>query len=113
MKEAIAPRGKEVQQRAAPAFVIAAGICWGIIGLFSYALKDAGLSAVQIAALRCLVAGVTLGGFLLVRDPIKLRVRLRDLWMFVGTGVISFALFNVCYFLCMQQSTLAVSCTLL
>lgn len=113
MKEAIAPRGKEVQWKAAPALVVAAGVCWGIIGLFSYALKDAGLSAMQIAALRCLAAGVTLGGVLLIRDPGKLRVRLRDLWMFMGTGVISFALFNVCYFLCMQQSTLAVSVTLL
>ena len=113
MKEAIVPRGKEVQQRAAPAFVIAAGICWGIIGLFSYALKDAGLSAVQIASLRCLLAGLALGGFLLIRDPVKLRVRLCDLWIFVGSGVVSFALSNVCYFLCMQQSTLAVSCTLM
>ena len=50
MKKAIVSCGKEAQQRAAPAFVIAAGVCWGIIGLFSYALRDAGLSAVQIAS---------------------------------------------------------------
>lgn len=113
MKKTIVSCGKEAQQSAAPAFVIAAGICWGIIGLFSYALKDAGLSAVQIASLRCLTAGLALGGFLLIRDPGKLRVRLCDLWIFVGSGVVSFALSNVCYFLCMQQSTLAVSCTLM
>lgn len=113
MKKTVISHGKDVQQKAAPAFVIAAGVCWGIIGLFSYALKDAGLSAVQIASLRCLVAGLTLGGFLLIRDPGKLYVRLCDLWIFVGSGVVSFALSNVCYFLCMQQSTLAVSCTLM
>ena len=106
-------RPHKLGQFTAPAFVIAAGVCWGIIGLFSYALRDAGLSAVQIASLRCLVAGLTLGGFLLIRDPGKLRVRLCDLWIFVGSGVVSFALSNVCYFLCMQQSTLAVSCTLM
>ena len=113
MKEQISFRTGEKHWKLAPVLVIAAGICWGIIGLFSYGLKDAGLSALQIAALRCLTAGLCLGGFLLLTDRRLLRVHPRDLWMFVGTGVVSFALFNVCYFLCMQQSTLAVSCTLL
>lgn len=94
MKEQISFRTGEKHWKLAPVLVIAAGICWGIIGLFSYGLKDAGLSALQIAALRCLTAGLCLGGFLLLTDCRLLRVHPRDFWMFVGTGVVSFALFN-------------------
>lgn len=94
-------------------YVLAAGTCWGVIGLFSHSLAAAGFSALEIAALRCMVAGLAALAALLIKDRSLLKVRLRDLWMFAGTGILSFAMFNVLYFLCMQKSTLAVSCTLL
>lgn len=97
----------------APLLVVAAGVCWGLMGLFLAPLREAGVSALQIAGLRCLTAGGGMTLFLLVVDRQRLKVRVRDLWMFLGTGVFSFALFNVCYLLCMEWSTLSVACTLL
>ena len=110
MKEQISFRTGEKRWKLAPVLVIAAGICWGVIGLFSYGLKDAGLSALQIAALRCLTAGLCLGGFLLLTVRRLLLVHPRDLWMFVGTGVVSF-LFQIfyCAATCGKQMTGGVS----
>ena len=43
----------------------------------------------------------------------ELKVRWKDLWCFVGTGILSVAFFNVCYFTCMHYATLSVAAILL
>mgnify|MGYP002441217819 CR=1 FL=1 len=43
----------------------------------------------------------------------KLRVRLRDLWCFAGTGIVSLLLFSWCYFSGMQEASLSVMAVLL
>ena len=97
----------------APVLVALAGFTWGLIGLFSHELRRVGLSALQITHWRNIVAGATLFIFLLVRDRSLLRINIKDAWMFIGTGILSISLFNICYFICMQESTLAVAVTLL
>ena len=97
----------------APALVLAAGTCWGFIGLFSHMLSEAGLGSVQITVVRCVVTSAVIGLFLVVFDRRAFRVRVRDLWMFAGTGVLSIAFFNVCYFACMQMSGLSLAAILL
>ena len=77
----------------APLLVILAGISWGLIGLFSTYLSSVGLSPVQITVVRCSVAAVVIGVFLASVKPHAFRIRLRHLWMFVGTGVISIAFY--------------------
>lgn len=52
-------------------------------------------------------------GYLLVKDRGLLKVRLRDLWIFAGTGIISLSLFNWCYFSVIQQSQASVAVVLL
>lgn len=97
----------------APLFVICAGVCWGIIGLFSQALAARGLDSVQITTIRCVLAAATIGLFLLFADRNAFRIRLRDIWMFLGTGILSIAFFNVCYFACIQESGLSIAAILL
>ena len=43
----------------------------------------------------------------------ELRVRLRDLWCFAGTGIVSLLLFSWCYFSGMQEASLSVMAVLL
>ncbi len=97
----------------APLFVIFAGIFWGIIGLFSNPLNLAGLDSIQITQLRCLVSALSLIAITLIKNPKLFRARIKDIWMFIGTGIISIVFFNVCYFISIQESTLSVACTLL
>ena len=98
---------------AAPLLVVVAGICWGCISLFSQALAGWGLSSPQITAVRCVIASLVIGIFMLAFDRKGFRIRLRDLWMFLGSGILSIAFFNVCYFACMQECNVSIACVLL
>lgn len=98
---------------AAPALVICAGVCWGLIGLFSHTLAEAGCDSVQITFVRCSLVTVFLGAFLLVFKRPAFRIAPRDVWMFVGTGVLSIAFFNICYFACIQECGLSLAAILL
>jgi DME family drug/metabolite transporter len=97
----------------APTFIILAGITWGLIGLFSHDLRRVGLTPLQITHWRNLVSGISIVTFVLIKDKSLLKIFLRDLWMFFGTGVLSIAFFNICYLTAMQESSIAVAVTLL
>ncbi|MDO4477403.1 MAG: DMT family transporter [Lachnospiraceae bacterium] len=100
-------------EKPATLAVIAAGCLWGIINLFVKEMAAAGLSALQISFLRVLVATVILTVFLVLKDRSKFRIALRDIWMFVGTGIISLVLFNTCYFYAMIHGQASVAVVLL
>lgn len=87
-----------MHNRKAVCAVIGAGVLWGVISLFIRPLSDAGFDHMQIAAIRMIVAAVLFISVIAVRARDKLRVHLRDLWMFAGTGIVSVTLFNFCYF---------------
>lgn len=97
----------------ATACVLAAGALWGCISLFVRQLDAAGLSVMDIACVRMLVGALGMLAVVLVVDRSLLRIRLRDIWMFIGTGVISVTLFNVCYFTCMTISEASIAVVLL
>lgn len=94
-------------------FILAAGILWGMIGLFNRHLIAAGFTPQTIVLVR------NFGGFLLMSilfffmDRSIFRIKLRHLPFFLGTGVVSVVLFTLCYFSCQAQSSLAVSAILL
>ncbi len=93
--------------------VLLAGVLWGCISLFVRPLSDAGLESMQIAGVRMLAATPVFLAFAAIRSPAKLRVRARDLWMFVGTGILSVTLFNFCYFYTIIHSEASVAVVLL
>lgn len=97
----------------APVLVIVAGICWGIIGLFSTALANMGLSSIQITVVRCVISATCFGAYLLAFNRGSFAFRLRDIWMFLGTGIVSIAFFNICYFGCIRECNLSIACILL
>lgn len=94
-------------------YIIVAAVCWGLIGLFVRTLAAQGFSSMQIVALRSLAAAICVTLPLLRSGSAALRIRLRDLWLFVGTGICSLVFFNYCYFNAMQQTSLAVAALLL
>lgn len=94
-------------------YIILAGICWGMIGLFSTRLSDYGCSAVEITFLRSAVTAVCLWGWLIFRDRKKLKISWKDIWMFLGTGMLSIVMFNIFYFITIELTTLSVAAILL
>lgn len=99
--------------KVAPVLVIIAGICWGLIGLFSNSLAAVGINAIQITFIRNVLSAFLLGIVLLLTNRTLLKIRLKDIWMFLGTGIVSIAFFNVCYFACIQECNLSIAAILL
>lgn len=97
----------------APALIIIAGVCWGLIGLFSNYLSAAGLRPEQITVIRCVLACFVIGGYLLIFKRSAFKVRVKHLWIFLGTGVLSIAFYNVCYFACINMCGLSFAAILL
>jgi len=93
--------------------VACAGILWGIIGLFVRALGDAQLTSMDIVAARAIVAAGLLFVLLAIFDRKSLRLRLRDVWCFLGTGIASIVFFNYCYFSAVQMMSLASAAVLM
>lgn len=95
------------------AAVLLAGILWGIIGLFVRALNAAGFGSMQIVFIRAFFSMTVLLFVLLICKPSMLKIRLRHLWCFIGTGLCSLTFFNFCYFYTMTVTSLSVAAVLL
>ncbi len=89
--------------------VLVSAVMWGCIGIFSRGLRQGGFSSVQIVALRSAVTSTLLFVFILLVNPRLLKIRLRDIWMFIGTGLCSFTFFNICYMSSISENSLSVA----
>ena len=97
----------------AVAMILIAASGWGVIGVFSRPMTAAGLSSFQVTLVRSVTVMVFMGALLLMKDRALFKVKLKDFWMFLGTGLISIVFFNVCYFSTIQMTTLATASILL
>ena len=93
--------------------VLAAGILWGCMGILVRTMNGGGFNSLEVTAFRSFVtAAIMLVGMLLFNRR-SLKVKLRDIWCFIGTGIFSVIFFNVCYFSCMNYTTLSTAAILL
>jgi len=100
-------------QVKATASVIAGGVLWGLMSLFVNSLNALGFTALDICLFRAVFSALLLGTGLALARRELLSIRLKDCWMFVGTGLVSLVLFNWCYFSTIQQSQASVAVALL
>ncbi len=92
---------------------VLAGMLWGIISIFLKNLVNAGFTSMQVLAIRSVLSALFMFIFLLFKNRKLLKIELRDLWMFIGTGVISLTFFSVCYFHTIIESGSGVAVILL
>ena len=93
--------------------ILLSGILWGVISIFIRRLSTAGLSSMQICFVRLLFAAPIFILAALVFSPTHMRIRLRDIWIFLGTGVVSVFLFNYFYFYTIIHSEASIAVVLL
>ena len=93
--------------------ICVAAVLWGGIGLVFRPLKNLGYSSLQIIFLRVSVGAVGMAVYIALSDPCKFYVRIKDLWMFIGSGIVSLALFNFCYFQAIDRLSSSVAASLL
>lgn len=100
-------------QKTAPLFVAAAAMLWGILVVFVKQLSSAGFTAMDIVCIRSYGSVLFLfPGLFLIRKRL-LRIKVKDSWCFLGTGVFSIVFFSYCYFRNVEVSSVAVSSILM
>lgn len=93
--------------------ILLAGMMWGVLGIFVNRLTGIGFSSVQVAALRWISSACIVFLLVFVTDKDKLKIRLRDIWIFALIGIGSSLAMSMFYFLSMNLTSVAVSDVLL
>ncbi len=102
-----------MKKKLAVLSVLLAGTLWGCIGFFVRRYEALGLSSMQTAALRITLAAIIFAVFVLIYKPKLYKIKLKDIWCFLGTGVVSVGVFTFCYFKSIELSSLSVAAVLL
>ena len=95
------------------ASVLGGGFCWGFMGFFTRHLADYGIDANGAIVVRCGIAAVCFAILILCTGPQQFRIRLKDLWCFLGTGFLSLLFFTFCYFHAISMMNLSTAAILL
>lgn len=93
--------------------VVIAGILWGTTGTFVRTFTKLGLSSFQISVFKVIGAAVILFLYTLIFKRDMLKIKLRDIWVFIAAGIISLDFFTFCYFTTIQNTSLSVAAILL
>ena len=94
-------------------FIIIAAVFWGLIGLFTRPLLNMDFTPMQLSAARALVGAVCAVIYCLVKNPGLLKIRLKDMWIFIGTGLVSFTFMNIFYYMTQALCSLSTAAVLL
>lgn len=101
------------KNKFAALLILIAGILWGCIGIFVRILNSLGISSMKIVVLRSGITAFCMFIILLIFDRPGLKIRLKDLWCFLGTGIASIVFFNFCYFRAIELASMAAAAILL
>lgn len=93
--------------------VIIAGVCWGTMSIFVNDLNGLGLNSFHIMAIRAYLSVAFLFVLLLIKDRKLLRIAIKDIWIFIGSGILSLTFFSYCYFNTITKSGAAIAVVLL
>ncbi len=102
-----------MKKKIYPFLIVLAGISWGLSGLFVRYFTTYGLSSLQIAAVRFITSPVIMLLFLLVKDKSLLKIRLKDIWMFLLCGSFSMFFTGVLYFKTITLTSVSIACILM
>lgn len=105
-------KNKNFERFVGTVSVTLAGILWGCIGIFIRRFSTE-LTSMQIVTARTSLTVAILFVILLIFKRDLLKIKLRDIWCFLGTGLCSIIFFNYCYFKCMSMTSLSVAAVLL
>ena len=100
-------------KRTAVLLPVIAGIMFGSAGLFVRILSENGMANSTILFTRVLFAALLMLIFLMFYDIRLLKIRIKDLYLFVGTGVLGIMGLNLCYNNAINSLPLSLAAVLL
>lgn len=93
--------------------ILAAGSLWGTMGLFVRVYNAKDLHSMDIVSIRAVSAVIAMFLFIIFGKRNLLKIRLKDIWCFFGTGIGSIVFFNYCYFKTISLTSMSVAAVLL
>lgn len=93
--------------------VLIAGILWGVIGIFVRHFQELGLASLELTLVRAFISAIIFAIFILIYDRKLFKIKLKDIWIFIVTGIVSVSVFSFCYFKAMELMNLSTACILL
>lgn len=99
--------------RLALTIPIIAGILFGSVGIFVRILSDFGFPNATIFFLRVSIAAILILVFLLIHNKNLLKIKGKDIPIFIGTGILGMMALNLCYNNAIGELTLSLSAVLL
>lgn len=100
-------------KKSAPLWIALAGCLWGSMGIFVRRFNACGIESMNIVFIRALFTAAVIFLFSAFFKREVLKVRLRDIWIFAGSGLLSIVFFNFCYFSAISAMSLSVAAILL
>lgn len=95
------------------AAVLGGGFCWGFMGFFTRHLAQYGINSTGAIIVRCGIAAICFGLLILFTNPKLFLVKAKDIWCFLGTGLLSLLFFTFCYFNAINMMSLSAAAILL
>lgn len=92
---------------------IIAGVLWGSVGIFVRELSAFGVDSYTVLSSRMLLATLILFIGILVVDTSLLKIKLKDFWIFLASGLLGMLGLNFCYNESINQLTLSLAAVLL
>lgn len=91
---------------------IISGICFGSAGIFVRELSE-NMNSTSIISSRVLLAIVLLGVWIAICHPLYFKIRLKDIWIFAGAGVVGTLGLNICYNFSINELSLSLAAVLI
>lgn len=102
-----------MRKKIASLLAILSGIMWGAGGVFVKKLTIFGMDEWTIISSRAVLAALVLLLGMLIVDRNLLKVKIKDLWIFAGAGIIGMMGLNFCYNKAVAQVNLSLAAVLL
>ena len=83
------------------------------MSLFVNYFNNAGIRTVSMVFVRRLITSLFMVLCLAIFNPRLLKIKMRDLWCFLGNGLLSLLTFSFCYFKAIEKSSAATAAVLL
>lgn len=106
-------RNETTMKKSAPLLIITAAVLWGSMGLFIRTLTALGYETFQLVFCRAALTAFSLIAYFLIFDREKLKIKLKDLWIFLLPSLVSVILFNFCYMSAINSGSISIAATLL
>lgn len=100
-------------KKIAVLFPIISGGLWGSAGIFIRKLSDFGLNSYTIISSRVLIALIILFIGILILDKSLLKIKLKDAWVFMASGILGMLGLNFCYNESVNHLSLSLAAVLL